>query len=78
LTEVSVNVLEPDPLEVVEDMVKLVAVMVNPGVAASAGKPAKTKLAVKSSSRRTGARQQRIAESFPRVAYTLPEWLDGG
>jgi len=36
LTEVSVNVLEPDPLEVVEDIVAFVAVMVKEGVAADA------------------------------------------
>jgi hypothetical protein len=35
-------------------MVTLVAVMVKPGVAAIAEKPAKTKLAVKSSLRRAG------------------------
>ena len=56
MTEVSVKELEPSPLEELEDMVALVAVMVKLGVAASAGKPVKTRLTVKSSPKRTNAR----------------------
>jgi hypothetical protein len=76
LTEVNVKVLVPAPLEVLEDKVAFVAVMVKLGVAASAGKPAKTKLAVKSSPRTTSTRLQRIAQSFPQAACTPSVGLD--
>jgi hypothetical protein len=73
LTEVSVKELEPNPLELLEDMVALVAVMVKSGVAANAGEPEYVEMNAKSNPRRTSTRLQRIAESFPQAANTLPE-----
>jgi hypothetical protein len=72
LTEVSVKELEPDPLEVLEDMVTLAAVMVKSGVAASADKPNTTVLNVKRNPRTTSRRYLCMTETFPRVARTLP------
>ena len=64
--------LVPTPVEPLEDMVTLVAVMVKPGVAASTGEPETTKLNPKSIPKTTSRRYLCMAETFPRVACTLP------
>jgi hypothetical protein len=78
LTEVSVKELEPDPLELLLDIVTLVAAMVNPGVAASAGELETTKLNARRNPRTTIRRYPCMAETFLRVVCTLPVWLDEG
>ena len=68
--------LVPVPLAVWEDMATLVAVMVNPGAAAWADEfedAVMNTARVPSMSRRYLG----MAESFLRVACTLPAWLDG-
>jgi hypothetical protein len=72
LTEVSVKVLEPSPLEVAEDMVRLVAVIVKLGVAASAGEPKNATLNVTRAPRTTSKRYLLTAETFLRAACALP------
>ena len=68
--------LVPTPVEPLEDMVTLVAVMVKSGVAGCAGEPETRVLNAKTNPRATSRRFLCMAETFPRVACTLPAWLD--
>jgi hypothetical protein len=65
LTEVSVNVLEPTPLEPLEDIVTFVAAMVKLGVAADAFGPDNASAKARSDPMRTNWRFDCMAETFP-------------
>ena len=79
MTEVSVNVLEPVPVAMAEDMVTLVAVMVKAGggVAADSGTLESVTATTERTPRIARKRTLCIAHTFLRVDCTVAANLDG-
>ena len=72
------KVVCPIPSESLEDMVALVAAIMKSGLAGCAGEPGTAKQTARRRLKTARRRELCMAETFLRVACTLPERLDGG